>query len=421
MHHTTKLCPNCGHAYPSYEGFTDWCNLCEWNLNPQHNEDVSDSIYEKIVKKIGDRYSKQLYEQIKTIQDVKPKLGWQTIFTFIVAIFVFTVWIVFIVIDIWLFFQYPNFFAIIGSVLCTMIVVTFRPLFTMPPDKYINQNDAPILFSIVNDLRERLGASPIDYIVLNHEFNASMGYSGIQRKRVLTLGYPLLFVFDPQETVELISHELAHDVNRDPMRGYIQWYAASALERWYSITYPMEIITTDAGIYAIIFSVPFNLAMWGISQIFLGIANLLYWMMWRESQRAEYYADYLAMTMSGNQSSVTLFQKLTYGNFLHLAGQHAVLRRNQDSVFSLFQEYVSNLPNHEIERIHRVNMLYESRVDSSHPPTPYRISFAQSRGNLSPEYILTIDKHKQMLEELSKFQSEIEQKLMDDFRAMIYS
>lgn len=421
MHSTNKICPDCGHAYPSYEGYSDWCDRCNWNLKPQERIVIFDSIYEKIVKKIGDRYSKQLYEEIKTIHDLKPRVHGLTIITLIVAAAVFLLWLVMIATDIWLFYHYPNLFAILGSVLCTMMVWVFRPQFSAPPENFVTQAEAPVLFSIVNDLRERLGASPIDFIVIDHSFNASMGYAGIQRKRVLTLGYPLLMVLDAQETVELISHELAHDVNRDPLRGYVQWYAATALEQWYSITYPLEIITTDAGIYAMILSVPFNMMMWVVSQFFLGIANILYVMIWRDSQRAEYYADYLAMTMSGNKSIETSFQKMAYGNVLYLAVQRVVLQRKGDSVFRVFQDMIANLPEREIERIHRVNHLRESRIDSSHPPTPYRIGFAQSRGYIAPEYILREDKHKLFREELSRFQTGIEEKLIDDFRAKIHT
>lgn len=420
MDFTNKACPNCGHIYPSYEGYTDWCDACNWNLKPQKRIVFFDSIYEKIVKKIGDRYSQQLYEQIQTIDDVQPKIHWLTIVTFIVAAIVFLLWLGLIAADIWLFYHYPNFFAILGSILCTMMIWTFRPQFNTPPEKYLKESDAPVLFSIIDDLRERLGASQIDYIVIDHSFNASMGYIGIQRKRILTLGYPLLTVLDAQETIELISHELAHDVNRDPIRGYMQWYAASTLEKWYSITNPLEIITTDAGIYAMILSVPFNMVMWGVARVFLGVAYLLYMMMWRDSQRAEYYADYLAVTMSGNKSSESSFQKMAYANILYLAVQRAVLQRKGDSVFNLFQEAILNLPDREIERIHRVNYLRESRIDSSHPPTPYRIGFVRSRGYIAPGYILQEDRHKQLILELSKFRSEIEGLLIDDYKAAIY-
>ncbi|MBX7154779.1 MAG: M48 family metallopeptidase [Candidatus Kapaibacterium sp.] len=355
-----------------------------------------------------------------TIESVKPGISWQMVVSFIVASLVFTFWLFLLYADIFLILQYLNIFAIIGSVICTMLLVTLRPRISKPPQKYMSKSDAPILFSIIEDICSELSASTIDYVILNHEHNASMGYRGIAQKRVLTLGYPLLLVLDSQETVELISHELAHNINRDPMRGYIQWYAASSLERWYYITYPDEIITTNAGIYALIFSVPMNLLMWCISQMFLGLTNLLYWLMWRDSQRAEYYADYLAMTMSGNACCETFFRKLMYNSELQLAAQRAVLAKRYDAVFEYFIEAVNNIPETEIKRIQCVNMLYESRVDSSHPPTPYRIGFAKSKGIIPPKYHLKDYKHQQLLEELKKFEKEISLKLADEFRNSVY-
>jgi len=183
----------------------------------------------------------------------------------------------------------------------------------------------------------------------------------------------------------------------------------------------MEILTTDAGIPAMIFSAPFNLAMWCIAHIFLGVSGVIFWLTLNESQQAEYYADYLAMTMSGNASTVSFFRKSTYHNFLELAVQQAVVQRKENEVFELFQANISSIPDHEIERIQRVNMLYESRVDSSHPPTPYRIGFAQSRGVIKPEFILDEERHTLLLDELKKFEPDIGRKLVDEYKDWIYN
>ncbi len=421
MNPTLKSCPNCAQPYPSYEGYTDWCESCNWNVKAHHHEVFEVSLYDKFVKKLGDRFSTKLYDYIKTIQDVKPVFRWHAVVSLTIAIGVILIWLAFIVIDIWLVFQFPNFFAVIGFIICSLIIYLFRPQFNEPPKKTIARSDAPVLWSIIEELRVRLGASPIEYLVIDQEFNASMAYIGIRRKRELSLGYPLLHTLTAQEIVGLISHELAHDVNRDPMRGYFHWYAVLTLNRWYYITYPMEILTTDAGISAMIFSVPFNLAMWCISHVFLGVCYLIYWLSLNESQQAEYYADYLAMTMSGNASTVSYFRKSTYHNFLELAVQQAVVQRREDAVFELFQANISSIPDHEIERIQRENMLYESRVDSSHPPTPYRIGFAQSRGVIEPGFILDEERHAQLLDELKKFEQDIGRKLVDEYKDWIYN
>ena len=421
MNPTLKSCPNCNQPYPSYEGFTDWCQACNWNVKEHRQTVYNESTYATFVNKLGNRFSKQLYEQVKTIQDVKPKPSWLTFFTLAVASGVFLSWVMFIVLDVWLLTKLPNMFAILGCIICSLIVVTFRPRFNLPPDTFITQAEAPILFGIIEDLRLKLGASKIDYLVIDQKFNASMGYTGFQRKRVLTLGYPLLFVLDAQETVELISHELAHDVNRDPSRGYMQWYAFESLWRWYKVTHPVEIITTDAGLYGVLLSIPFNLAMWCISQVFLGCAYLLSWLLWRDSQRAEYYADYLAVTMSGTKSSESSFMKVSYHNFLELAVQKSVVHRKENDVFDLFRESIASIPPREIERIQRVNLLYNSKVDSSHPPTAYRIGFVQSRGILEPGYVLDEERHTLLLTELKKFESEISRKLVDEYKDWIYN
>lgn len=421
MNPTLKSCPNCGQQFPSYEGFTDWCQACNWNVKTHQHDVFNESLYDKFVERIGDRFSKKLFDYVKTIQDVKPVFRWPTFVTLSVAFGVIISWLTFIAIDIWLAFQFPNIFAVIGFIICSLIIFLFRPQFNEPPKKTIARSDAPVLWSIIEELRVRLGASPIEYLVIYHEFNASMAYIGIRRKRELTLGYPLLNTLTAQEIVGLVSHELAHDVNRDPLRSYFHWYAVSSLNRWYYITYPMEILTTDAGIPAMIFSAPFNLVMWCIAHIFLGVSGVIFWLTLNESQQAEYYADYLAMTMSGNASTVSFFRKSTYHNFLELAVQQAVVQRREDAVFELFQANISSIPDHEIERIQRVNMLYESRIDSSHPPTPYRIGFAQSRGVIEPGFILDEERYSLLRDELKKFEPEISRTLVDEYKDWIYN
>jgi hypothetical protein len=102
-------------------------------VKAQRDDVFEESLYDKFVRKLGDRFSKQLYEQVKTIQDVKPTLKWQTIVTLTVAAGVFLSWVFFINLDIWLIVQFPNVFAVIGCVLCSLIVgaENFLPLQSM--------------------------------------------------------------------------------------------------------------------------------------------------------------------------------------------------------------------------------------------------------------------------------------------------
>ena len=95
--------------------------------------------------------------------------------------------------------------------------------------------------------------------------------------------------------------------------------------------------------------IPFNLAMLGLSRLAWLGAYLLSHLLWRDSQRAEYLADYLAATVSGTNAVLSLLEKLHYGTAFALTVQHAAL--NQDASEGLLErlrQRVAEVPEREL-------------------------------------------------------------------------
>ncbi len=94
----------------------------------------------------------------------------------------------------------------------------------MPEGYYLQREEAPKLFKMIESLRHKLNTPPIDEIVLDSEFNASVAqistYGMIGKKRnVLVIGIPLLTAHSQQQFTAVLAHELAHISNSDTALG----------------------------------------------------------------------------------------------------------------------------------------------------------------------------------------------------------
>ena len=94
----------------------------------------------------------------------------------------------------------------------------------MPDGYYLQREEAPKLFEMIDTLRLRLNTPHIDEIVLDSEFNASVAqisaYGMVGKKRnVLVIGIPLLSTLSQQQFTAVLAHELAHISNSDTALG----------------------------------------------------------------------------------------------------------------------------------------------------------------------------------------------------------
>jgi Zn-dependent protease with chaperone function len=94
----------------------------------------------------------------------------------------------------------------------------------MPEGYYLQREEAPRLFEMIDTLRHRMNTPQIDAIVLDSEFNASVAqisaYGMFGKKRnVLVIGIPLLTALSQQQFTAVLAHELAHISNSDTALG----------------------------------------------------------------------------------------------------------------------------------------------------------------------------------------------------------
>jgi Zn-dependent protease with chaperone function len=127
-----------------------------------------------------------------------------------------------------------NVLALGAGALAIGVAVIMRPRFGKPrEDGMLARREAPALHELADEVAEALDVRPPDIIVVDRRFNASWQIVGLRRRRVLTLGLPLVAILDRQERVALAAHELAHARNGDSTRGLFVGSAINGLAECY--------------------------------------------------------------------------------------------------------------------------------------------------------------------------------------------
>jgi Zn-dependent protease with chaperone function len=215
----------------------------------------------------------------------------------------------------------------------------------------------------------------------------------------------------PQERVALLGHEIAHGVNRDGTRGFIIGSALNALDEWIGLLqgpfYQATTTTERVGGYFIyVLSVPFA-----------ALQSLLAQLLYLDKQQAEYFADYLASTISGTEAIVASLRRT--GCHEHL---DEVLLRNAYStsqsgahILGLFRERIASLPDREWQRLARASQREGARLDASHPPTAYRIEFLTAHLVAKPRIVATDDGMRTIDAEFKAVQEILGQRLIAQY------
>jgi Zn-dependent protease with chaperone function len=421
MTHAEKLCPTCGTAIPVNAGYISWCE-CGWNLAPPKSESSdSEGVIERIRLKLGDRMAKDLFAKVVASPSLAPEFNLSKLLALAFATLVHLTTLFFVVIGIVMISSlWPNVFGVAGGVLALCIAWVLRPRFGKKPENPIPREEFPALYGLADDVAARLGLKPIEGIVLTTDFNAAFAQIGLQRRSYIFIGLPLFSILTPQERVSVIAHEIAHGVNGDQTRSLYIGSAIDTLSAWYYLLMPVEILSSESGLPGLMMA-PMNLLLAGLAKIAYGGAYLLLLLTMRDSQRAEYLADYLESTVSGTETSLSALDKLYYGDTYSYALQRAALNNNAGTVFDQLSELMASTPEREIERIRRIGEREGSRIDASHPPTVYRRQFLEARRVPQPQIVLTSEEAAAVDSELRRCYAEANKRALDEYRRWLYA
>jgi len=414
----SEKCPNCGADIPKYYGYVDWCDQCNWNVQPQAPNQTP-TLLESLYMQLGKNISRSLFEDITNSPVVRPSFSISRTFAFVLAGLVHLISVFFAVAGILVLINNGlHFFSILVALFLFLLAWLGFPRFTKEPKNIIPREKTPTLYNLLDNVSNNLGGKKIDGIVITSDFNAGFTQVGISRKDIVFLGLPLLYVLEDQELVALLAHEIAHGVNGDPLRGYFAGTAVNTLVNWSYLSRPARIWQRFGGlmgIFASVLMVPFNLLLLGLSRLILATAYGLMFLIFRDSQRAEYYADSSATTICGTKATLSVLEKLYLRTSVEIAIQRVALTKKDENIFTAIQNYVSQIPPREIERLRRVNLLEDARIDVTHPPTIYRINILTEHPMEQIKVELSHLDSEKIRAELKPFESAVQKKMISDY------
>ncbi len=389
-------------------------------MGDKANVERRPSRWDQFYSALGERLHHRLYLEVSARPTAAPRLTLAKLLCYLFAAGVYAFALLAFVLGLWLIWHEFNLFGLVLGGLCLSMAGLARPRFPRLHGKLRPRTQLPILYAIVDRVAQALGVRPVDGIVIDEQFAAGYARVGWRQKRMLHLGLPLFAVLSEREKIALIAHELAHEANGDPQRSFIIGSAFNALLDWHDVLRPRLLDRTEGCFVATsgCFQVPANLFLLAVSQIPWAAMYVLSHLMWRDSQRAEYLADHRATQVAGTQAAQILLTKVHFGHYLPPIISSAALgtAKRQPNIFDELRRRLpdSAAPANAIFGAEREAAL---RVDTTHPPTSYRLQYIRTLPAVEPSVTISAAEVQRLEEELAELKAEIQSRLIDQYVA----
>ncbi|MEP7217302.1 MAG: M48 family metallopeptidase [Bacteroidota bacterium] len=415
-----RICPSCGGTFPSNFGYTDWCDQCEWNLEPRDAPEPG-TIIESIYARLGDRMSRGLIAEMLGAESIRPRLTISKIIAYALAGLVHGITLILLITGIVMIATgWPHFLMVAGGILFALCAFAVRPRIVKVPEKILSRERIPALYTLSDDIADALGTSRLAGIIVDTRFNASFFRAGWRQRKYMTIGIPMFATLSAMERVSTIGHEIGHGANGDSTRGLFMGTAIASLLTWQSIIRPQSLHGNARGMAALIM-IPVNALLYGVSGIISGVVFLLARLLYRNQQRAEYLADYLSAVVAGREASVTSIDKLHLANIYEFTVQKFVAgSRNPSGLFQELGRQMAMIPEREMERLRRISRMAASRLDMAHPPTPYRVQLLDAKSPIEPRITLSDAEARRIDDEIASFYQGVEQIIVEQRQARMY-
>jgi heat shock protein HtpX len=239
--------------------------------------------------------------------------------------------------------------------------------------------DLPEMFALLDQISAKLGGPKIDGVHVFADYNAYFTEYRRPDERILGIGMLLWETLTPQERVAVIAHELGHSVNEDPARTDILSKALNTLGQWRSVLYYDQLDTGFMVIFLSFLYGSLNLILDAIEGV---LTKLLFW----ESQTAEYRADRSAIEIAGPSACITLLEKITLGGLMEKQAleMHITDQTNGGELLTRMSGAIVNADPEERSKLIHESLQEDHTIDATHPPTKFRIKYANSFKALIP-------------------------------------
>lgn len=411
---TPELCPNCQVSLVTEADETPWCERCEWNLDfaqPDPDRGPVGRMLDRWAFRVGFASNRRLFKEISSRPIRRPEITPAFLLLLGVSLLLIGIFVSAIVSGIFLVIDGILPLKLLGLLLLALAFF-FRPRLGRLKyfhDQYdeITRGTAPHLFALLDRAADALGARRLDHVFVGPEWNASASVVGLRRRKVLVLGLPLWVSARPQERVFLLGHELGHFVNRDVRRGLLTQPACTMFANLADLVRPDKAgglhLDDHLGFgllskLANMIATPF---LWTLTYALFLIHIGLTMLAARDGQRAEYYADALAIELAGTKAST--FLDLLNDSFLTVVGARA--RGNHGFAdWHTAVEQARVVQTERLGRLRQVSQRWEASPFSEHPPYGLRHRMLSTAPYVDPKIVLTEEEAKQIDAELAKYE-----------------
>jgi hypothetical protein len=412
----TKPCPQCGTAMPVIDGYQTWCDACDYDILAP-GQDEPNNTFERYRYRLGKRFGESLLAEMLAQAKPKPGVSIEVALALLLSAAILVIPIIATVLAA-LLLKYQYDYGTGVSFLCFGLPVLLlsigflwqaRPRLGSAPKKSLTREQAPQLYQLVDTITSTMRSAPVTTITLTPLFNACYSRYGLRRKVHLDIGLPIIYATSPQELVALIAHEMAHGINGDANRGLL---ITSGLNTIYSL---YDAVTPSEEMGHGLIEVLMRLFFLPVRLLSRALLELLHLLTFRSSQRAEYYADLLAATVSGTDASVGLLRKTELGaKFISMAETTWARMKiyRDENVFQKFRAHTNMLPAREIERYARIQARTHSSLDATHPPTDHRVRYLRAHSASKPQLTLSQHDYDAIIGELMPFEKTLQDELM---------
>jgi Zn-dependent protease with chaperone function len=289
---------------------------------------------------------------------------------------------------VWLIVTMPNVVTVILAIVALFLAYELRPRLgsfrRLRNVRY--RDDAPVLFSVLDQVAAEVGAKPVHGVVADASWNASYSSVGWRRRRVVTIGLPLWDALSADQKVAILGHEFAHGVNGDARHGVIVGTSLASLARLYSVLLPDPLVRarlrTSRGTDEQLGQAIQALLRAMIATVFMTQQLISL----RASQRAEYLADAIGARVASPASMAGALDAIVTGRDTckMVVEQHANRKLypvNGGSAPDFWDELrsaIEAVPESELERRRRVSEHALPQFTDTHPPAHLRISMLRS-------------------------------------------
>ncbi|MDG5472668.1 M48 family metallopeptidase [Jeotgalibacillus sp. ET6] len=407
-------CPACGSRIPVISGYSSWCDHCHFNLNPaqeQKKKTLLGKAYEALGRKNGEQ---MLYKLIKSSAQ-KPSITAQGVIAYFLAALVhllslglaaaagYLVWV-----------GSDKVFLLFTAVLLLGISWVARPKIDRleKDETVLTREDLPEFFRLVDSITSELGTGKIDGVVLNGEFNASIGRYGWKKRIIIKMGLPLFSILTAEEKKALLAHEIGHLANGDLARGFFIGTALNTLEVWHEILEPEELHEGQSGDLVKMVSASILKALSFFPKTY---SDLLLYFLYFNKQQAEYFADYTGARLAGTEPAITLLEKIEYGRLYEYSIRKTALSSEKLNLYHCLNDEIKQLPKREKSRYRKIAELEKSKVDDTHPPTYFRVQYLQSKKHLQKQADVDLQQFKSIQQELFCFENAIQNAVTEEY------